>query len=144
MPMNLPKTRGKGHDMKSKLIRFLITLTIALSTATGSFGGVEWNLQKTLKMDQPPLDVAVSLDGRYVFVLTSGGVIFIYTQDGKLEDKFEVENDIDKIHIGPRGERLFLTSRKDKTLRIISLDFIVDINVSGSPYKGPKDAPVVP
>jgi hypothetical protein len=129
--------------MKSKLIGFLITLTIALSAASDSFGRVEWDLQETLKMDQPPLDVAVSLDGRYVFVLTSGGVILIYTQDGKLEDKFEVGNDIDQIHIGPRGEQLFLTSRKDKTVRIASLNFIVDINVSGSPYKGPEDAPVV-
>jgi len=47
------------------------------------------------------------------------------------------------MKIGPRGKRLFLTSTKDRTVQVVTIDFIVDINVSGSPYKGRQDAPVV-
>ena len=135
------KQRGKA--MKIKCIGVLFTLLFALGAASSSFAGVEWQVQQTFKMDQPPLDVAVSPDGRHIFVLTSGGAIFVYTQDGKLEDKIQVGNHVDQIKMGPGGKRLFITSRKDKTVQVVTLDFIVDINVSGSPYKGPQDAPVV-
>jgi len=129
--------------MKSKCIGFLFILLIVLGAAPGSFAAVEWDLQHTFKMDQPPLDVAVSPDGKHIFVLTSGGTIFVYAQDGKLEDKIQVGNHVDQIKMGPAGKRLFITSRKDKTVQVVTLHFIVDINVSGSPYKGPRDAPVV-
>jgi hypothetical protein len=38
---------------------------------------------------------------------------------------------------------LFLSSHKNKTVKIILLDFILDISIAGSPYKGPDTAPVV-
>ena len=108
----------------------------------GSFASVEWGLEHTLQMDQPPLDVAVSPDGKHIFVLTESG-IFVYSQDGKLEDKIDVGYPVDQMKIGPGGKQLFITSRKNKTVQVVTIDFIVDINVSGSPYKGRQDAPVV-
>ncbi len=36
-----------------------------------------------------------------------------------------------------------LKSAQDKKIQIVALDFIQQINVSGSPYKGVDDAPVV-
>jgi len=141
--MKLKKKGANGIIMTLKYAGFLFTLIIILGAASGSFAGVEWQVQQTFKMDQPPLDVAVSPDGRHVFVLTRGGTIFVYAQDGKLEDRIQVGNHADQIKIGPRGERLFITNRKDKTVQVIKLDFIIDIKISGSPYKGPRDAPVL-
>ncbi len=64
-------------------------------------------------LDKPKeLDVAVSPDGRHVFVMR-GEAIFVYAQDGKLEDKIQAGNHADQLKIGPRGEQLFITSRKD-------------------------------
>jgi len=128
--------------MKSKSIGLLFVLLIIVGAAAGSFASVEWDLEHTLQMDQSPLDVAVSPDGKHIFVLTSSG-IFVYSQDGKLEDKIDVGYPVDQIKIGPGGKRLFLTSTKDRTVQVLTIDFIVDINVSGSPYKGRQDAPVV-
>jgi DNA-binding beta-propeller fold protein YncE len=128
--------------MKSKCIGLLSALLIIVGAAAGSFASVEWDLEHTLQMDQSPLDVAVSPDGKHIFVLTSSG-IFVYSQDGKLEDKIDVGYPVDQMKIGPGGKRLFLTSTKDRTVQILTIDFIVDINVSGSPYKGRQDAPVV-
>jgi len=93
-------------------------------------------------MDQSPLDMAVSPDGKHIFILTESG-IFVYSQDGKLEDKIDVGYPVDQMKIGPGGKQLFITSRKNKTVQAVTIDFIVNINVSGSPYRGRQDAPVI-
>ena len=45
--------------------------------------------------------------------------------------------------LGPGGETLILRSGKNKTVELVTLDFIQKINITGSPFKGPQDAPVV-
>ena len=128
--------------MKPKCIGLFSVLLIIVGAATGSFASVEWDLEHTLQMDQSPLDVAVSPDGKHIFVLTESGIL-VYSQDGKLEDKIDVGYPGDQMKIGPGGKQLFITSRKNKTVQVVTIAFIVDINVSGSPYKGRQDAPVV-
>jgi hypothetical protein len=98
---------------------------------------------KTLKMEGTPLDVAVSQNGRWIFVLTDKQTILVYSPDGKLKDKVALEHQVDKINVGPKEGQLYLTSQKNKSVQILNLAFIQDIHVSGSPFKGPKDAPVV-
>jgi hypothetical protein len=53
-----------------------------------------------------------------------------------------VGKSVEGIKVGPREDVLLLTSGKDKTVQLITLDFIQEINVSGSPFKGNADAPV--
>ena len=104
---------------------------------------VEWSIQKTLKTGEPPVDIAVSPNGSTIFVLTSNGNVLIYDREGKLDDTIKVGVHIDQIRVGPSGEQLFATSRQNQTVEIIALNFIHKINVMGSPFKGPQDAPVV-
>jgi DNA-binding beta-propeller fold protein YncE len=104
---------------------------------------VEWNVLKTLQLEAAPIDVAVSPDGKLIFVLTEQGQILIYSSGGPLKDKIDVGNHFDHIKVGPRGEKLILNSRKNKSVQVITLDFIQDINVSSSPFKGSEDAAVV-
>ncbi|HIJ58644.1 MAG TPA: hypothetical protein HPP41_03135 [Deltaproteobacteria bacterium] len=128
--------------MRPKCIGLLSALLIIVGTAAGSFANMEWSPEHTFQMDQSPLDMAISPDGKHIFILTESG-IFVYSQDGKLEDKIDVGYPVDQIKIGPGGKQLFITSRKNKTVQAVTIDFIVDINVSGSPYRGRQDAPVV-
>jgi len=132
----------KENDMRPKYIGLLFALLIIMGTAAGSFANVEWDLENTFQMDQSPLDVAVSADGKHIFILTESG-IFVYSKDGKLEDKIDVGYPVDQMKIGSGGKQLFITSRKNKTVQAITIDFIVDINISGTPYRGRRDAPVV-
>lgn len=104
---------------------------------------VEWNIHKTLQLDTQPLDVAVSKNGKSIFVLTKSGKILIFLSDGKLRGTIDVGNHVDQIKSGPGEEWLFLSSRKNKTVEILHVDFIQHIDISGSPFKGVKDAPVV-
>jgi DNA-binding beta-propeller fold protein YncE len=120
-------------------------IAIVLGSITMSYAAasIEWNVQKTLQLESEPIDVAVSPDGKRIFVLAKQGQILIYSSVGPLIDKIDVGNHFDHIKVGPKGENLILNSRKNKSVQVITLDFIYDINVSGSPFKGSEDAAVV-
>ena len=119
-----------------------VFLTV-LTAASWVYAAVEINIQKTLETDGVPLDVVVSRDGNLTFVLTDNGNVLIYNLTGTLTDTIKIGPHVDQIEIGPTGERLFATSRQNKTVEIITLDFIHEINTLGSPSKGPQEAPVV-
>jgi len=123
----------------------LITMAIVLGAFTGGLasGNVEWDVYKTLQLEETPIDVAVSPDGRRIFVLTDRGEVVIYSSAGKIEAKIDVGQHVNQLKLSPKGDSLILSSGKNKTVEIVTLDFIQKINVSGSPFKGPEDAAVV-
>jgi hypothetical protein len=57
-------------------------------------------------------------------------------------DTIAVGDSVDTIKAGPREDILFLSSRKDSTVQLITLEFIQNIDVSQSPFKGQADAPI--
>jgi DNA-binding beta-propeller fold protein YncE len=129
--------------MKLGLTKLIIISVIIFTTGSVSFAEVEWDIVQTLKLDAPPLDMAISPDGRRIYVLVGGGNVLIYSNRGILKEKIQVGNQVDQINLGPKGEYLFISSRQNKTLEIVSLNFIYKLNVTGAPFKGAKDAPVV-
>ena len=135
----------EGSKMKPNHLKLLLLFTIALffTTATTPFAGVNMDLQHKLTLEDPPLDVVATPDGKYMFVLTSKGNISVFNQDGVLQNKIHVGDGVDQIRMDPKGNRLFVSSRTEKSVRIISLDFFVEIKTADAPYKGPDNAPVV-
>jgi len=129
--------------MKLKLLILSLLLSLVTAFISPGFAAVEWSVQKKLQLETPPLDVAVSLNDKWVFVLNDQGEVLVFSSDGSLKEKIPVGRHIDQIKVGPRDDLLYLTSRKKKTVEIVELDFIQKINTAGSPYKGPADAPVV-
>jgi hypothetical protein len=129
--------------MKSRMIVFLVTLFLSLTWAAYSPATVEWDVRRTLKIEPNYLDVAVSTNGRWIFVLNDRGEVLIYSQTGTLEDRITVGRSVDGIEAGPQDNILLLTSRKEATVQVVTLNFIQKFNVAGSPFKGPADAPVV-
>ena len=122
----------------------LVLLAIALfAIPFQADAEVEWQIENTLKTGQPPLDVAVTPNGQWIFVLTADGTILIYSNKGKLEDTIQVGSHIDQIRVGPGSEQIYATSRQNQTVEIIALNFIRKINVEGSPSKGRMDAPAI-
>lgn len=120
----------------------IVTLILAIAASVGS-ATLEWEILRTLKLDSPPLDMAIAPDGKSVYILTDKGDIQIYDLDGRLKDKIEIREPVDQIKVGPGGDQLFVTDRQNKTVKVIKLDFIRQITINGSPFKGPEDAPVV-
>ena len=129
--------------MKHRFVLFVSILLFLFPGSSESLATVEWNILQTLKIEKKPRDVAMSVNGKWIYVLTDDGEVLIYSPAGNLLDRISVGKTIDGIKQGPREDILLLTSRKDATVKIIALNFIKTINVEGSPFKGPADAPVV-
>jgi DNA-binding beta-propeller fold protein YncE len=112
-----------------------------LATAPSS-AAVEWEIIKSLDTGARPLDVAVSADGRSVFVLTDDGTLSIYSNDGTLAEKISLGYPAERIAVAPDGERIYVTSRQGKRVDVVQLDYVRAINTSGAPSKGREKAPV--
>jgi len=128
-----------------RFVRDICILLVALlfSFSSLAHAEVEKEALKTLKLDAKPIDVTVSADGKYTFVLAEGGRIFIYDTGGELKDTIKVGDSVVSIGASPNGDFLLLADSKANTLEVLKISYIVDIDVSGLPFKGPADAPVV-
>lgn len=129
--------------MKKRYLILQITALTLLCLVSFSQASVEWQAEKKIDVGESPVDIAATSDGKMTFVLTKKGTVQIYSATGLLKDKIFVGKSYDGIEVSPKGDKLYLKSSKDKSVQIVSLDFIVDINTAGSPYKGEKDAKVV-
>jgi len=129
--------------MKCRYAVVLIVPFLLFAIVAEALASVEWTPGRAFKIDESPVDVACSADGRWVFVLTDEGSLLIYSAEGKLADRIAVGTHVDSIKTGPKADILLLVSRKNKTVEEIVLDFIYDINISGSPFKGKDTAPVI-
>jgi len=98
---------------------------------------------QTMRLADAPLDTAVSADGKLVFVLTDKMAVEIYNANGRHKDSIKLNGKFDRIAASPTGDTLFLTDTISKKVNVLRVSFVQDIDIKGSPFKGPADAPVV-
>ena len=99
---------------------------------------------KTFKLDAKPIDMASTADGKYTFILASGGKVLIFDNtSGTLKDTLTVDESVVSVGTSPNGDFLLLADSKDNTLEMVKISFVVDIDITGLPFKGPANAPVV-
>ena len=98
---------------------------------------------KTIQLESKPMDMAVSADGKYTFVLAEGGRVLIFDRNGQLQDTLKVSDSAVSIGTSPAGDYLYLADSKANTLEMVQISFVVNIDTSGLPFKGPANAPVV-
>jgi len=123
--------------------RIVCTVAFLLLMGTGvSATEVETRVLRSIQLHSPSVDMAVSAKGTYIFSLTGKGTVEVYAPAGKIIDTVPVGPGVDQIQAGPREDLLLLRSTSEQSVRILALTFIQDIDVSGSPARGPDDAPV--
>jgi hypothetical protein len=115
-------------------------LAIIFNTQSFSSDNVELNILKTLKLDDIPKDLLISQNK--LFVLTENGKILIFSNSSRPDAEIDVDKNTEQIKEGPNNT-LILSNKENKSINFINIDFIQDIDPSGSPYKGPKNAKVV-
>ena len=128
--------------MKKTRVSIPMVIFILIFIAPNVFAEVQWRINQTLTLEETPLDTAVSNNGKWIFVLTETGKIHIYKADGTLRDTIDVGTHVDGIRAGSNEDALYLQSRQKKAVEVLLLDFIHDFDLTGSPVKGPPDAPV--
>ena len=108
-----------------------------------AYSEVDWQISGAIQLNEIPIDVAQTQGGELTYILTDQAKVLIYSAAGKLVGTVPVDPSVTGIAIAPKGDKLYLINSQRKTLKTVAVDFIVDINIAGSPFLGPADAKVV-
>lgn len=131
--------------MKKKIILTFLTFLLVvgwISLPHTAWGEMEWKILKDLDVKAAPLDVAPSPDGRWLYILTPGEILVFSFSSGTITDRVPVGKDFDRIASLPRPNTIVIASSAKKAVQIVLLEPVYKIDVTGSPFKGPQEAPV--
>jgi len=121
---------------------FFLVVIIWVLAPKFVYSEIDWTLKKQINLNVKPLDIATSTDGKLIFVLAPGEVLVYSIAEGKVTNRIPIDKDFDKVTYAGKNNVLILTSSSSKTLKIIQVDFLYDIALTGLPFKGPADAAV--
>ncbi len=127
--------------MKQKALSALFSCFLVLLPLSSVHAAFVIQQEGTIDLKETPIDITVSSDGQWSFVLTAEGNIHILAANGAPLQQISGAAGFDRIEF-TGGNRLILTSSKTKKFKIIVLDQIHELNNTGSPFKGPANAPV--
>ncbi len=129
--------------MKFRIAVISSTLAALFFMLPVCLAALDWNVIQTFNLKDPPLDVAFSTSRNKVFVLTDKGQIQVYEPNGTLDETMDVGQEFDRIWHIQGSDVLVLSSREKKSVQIVELNFVEQVDTSGSPFRGPENAPVV-
>jgi WD40 repeat protein len=75
-------------------------------------------------------------------MLTPGKILVYSIAQEKVLNRIPVDKSFDRLTFSPKQNRLIVTSSSKKTLKLIDVEFLQKIDITGLPYKGQKNAPV--
>lgn len=115
---------------------------LAMAMVKDGRAEMEWEVKDTLKVNKNIVDLAVSSNGKYFYVLTDDGKVTVYNGIGQKQDSLDVGKSVKQIGVSPDGSLLYLGEGAAKTVRIAEVSYMAKIDVTGDPFKGPANAPV--
>lgn len=98
--------------------------------------------QREMALSGRALDLAVSSDGRWTFVLTGGGEVAVYGISGNLVQTLKVGSGFERIEYSAAGNRLLLSGSGREDVKILTLALLYELDYRDSPFRGSADAPV--
>ena len=128
--------------MRRRVSKLMVIFITCLGLTIPALAKTDYQVRQKLQLEQAPIDLLVSSNNKWIYILNSEGQIIIYTTRGQIRDTIDVGPDVDQIKAGSRDDMLFLLSRESKSVQVITIDFTEEITIQGSPVKGPADAPV--
>lgn len=124
-------------------LTFLITPPFSIAAQnTGQDGSIEWRKTGSISLPSKPIVMEPSLDGKLMYILTENSKIMVYDNRGNLQGSIPVDDGITSIDISPKGEILYLMDEKNNLVSIVSVDMVINVDITGSPLKGLEEAPV--
>ena len=131
--------------MKQRTV-FLFAFLLSLAFAGNVAAEIDFEVTSDFKIAEKPLDIASSLDGKFIFVLNRG-MVTIYQRNGKLKDTIAVDKSMNRISVSGLAmagldDKIYLSSESGKRVQEISYTFVVNIDTAGSPFLGAADGKV--
>ena len=119
-----------------------LPLTANAIQNTGKSNKLEWKVVENVQLAGKPLDFAQSLDGKLTYVLDDKHNVVIYDYKGDELGTIPAGEGVTGIDISATGDWLYLVDASANTFTRVSLNFVQEIDITGSPFKGNADAPV--
>ncbi len=126
-----------------RLLCLVGVLVMTMVCGSAAMAAVELEKVQQLVGKEAIVDTAVSADGRHFYVLGADGTLSIYDRGGKLQDTATVGKGYVAMEVAPDGGKLYLTTRDGKAVDVIEINYTAQVDITGSPFKGAADAPVV-
>jgi DNA-binding beta-propeller fold protein YncE len=120
----------------------LVFFVVSVGFVSIASAELEWTFRQPVPLTSAPLDNAVSADGQLLYMLSAGEIVVYSLTRNKAINTIPLDREYDNIAVSPKGNSLIVTSSTDKSLKIIDLEFVYQIDISDLPLKGPADAPV--
>ncbi len=118
-------------------------VALVLCFTAGAMGKIEWEVVKDSILDEVPIDMALSGDGKTAYLLTDKSILFYSILSGTVTDTIPLKETYSSIAIGFEGDHVVLTAQDGKKISIIRISEIFDIPIGTSPVIGKKDAKVI-
>jgi protein-disulfide isomerase len=129
-----------GSMRKSTVVALCLIIPLLLASVCNA--AVYHTVKKRLTLDSTPIDIKMSAEGRWLYVLTKTGEFRVYSYQGAFIGKFDVDKSFDQIEPGGTDEEVYLKSSKKKMIQVIDVTLQHAIQIDNSPFKGRPDAPV--
>ena len=120
----------------------LAAVFVAMAMVKDGRAEMESEIKDTLQINKNIVDLATSSDGKYFYVLTDDGKVAVYNGIGQEQDSLDVGKSVNHIAVSPDGSLLYLADGKAKAVKIAEVSYMAHIDITGSPFKGPANAPV--
>ncbi len=121
----------------------LLPFLLGAQTLQASSQSIDSTVNMKWKIDAKPVDMVHSLDNKKVFILADDDNIHVFSADGAKLGKIPVEKGVTAIDIEPRGNLVYLINGQDNTFTSMTVSFTTKIDVTGSPFLGDENGPVV-
>lgn len=131
------------NKLKQKKVLYVFIFFLSLLVSPNVYGKADLTTIIQKDIDVEPLDVASSEDGSMIFILAPGELIIYSSKNDEVINRSAIDNNYDQMAYSEKNKTLILTSKSSKSLKIIHIEQIHEISLSGLPFKGASDAPVI-
>ncbi|MCB2170585.1 MAG: thioredoxin domain-containing protein [Deltaproteobacteria bacterium] len=121
---------------------FVVVLMIGILLWQPCSAEIDLEILRNIAVDGTPVDVVVSEDGYWIYVLTDTARLLVYSREGALQGTVAVPNGSRRIAGSPEEDVLFVTNSDERTVQAIRVNLQHEFTSAQSPTKGPSDAPV--
>lgn len=125
-----------------KVLFLSLTLLTVFAVCGVSDAGIEWRQISQTNIAASPIDSVVSTDGKWAFFLLGESVLVYSTEKNEVERKIVLDSYYDTIDFDHQNQRLLLSSKKKKSVKILQLENVYELDYTGRYLKGPETARV--
>ena len=129
---------------QSSILKLCLCILVSwISVIRFGYADVELSESKQLNLDSRPLEIVTSADGQSIYVLVPGEILVYSISKDKIINRIAINDVFDKLIHSEKANLLILSSSSSASVNIIQIEKIHDIDISGLPFKGAAEAPVI-